>query len=62
MELAKKLSEILPGNLKNSFFCMSGSEANEGAMLLARIYTGKKKFIALSNSLHGRTHLTMSAT
>lgn len=62
VELAKRLSEVLPGELNNSFFCMSGSEANEGAMLLARIYTGKKKFIALSNSLHGRTHLTMSAT
>lgn len=62
VELAKKLSEVLPGNLNNSFFCMSGSEANEGAMLLARIYTGKRKFIALQNSLHGRTYLTMSAT
>lgn len=62
VELAKRLSEVLPGNLHNSFFCMSGSEANEGAMLLARVYTGKRKFIALKNSLHGRTHLTMSAT
>lgn len=62
VELAKKLSDVLPGNLNNSFFCMSGSEANEGAMLLARIYTGKRKFIALQNSLHGRTYLTMSAT
>lgn len=62
VELAKKLSEVLPGDLNNSFFCMSGSEANEGAMLLARIYTGKRKFIALNNSLHGRTYLTMSAT
>lgn len=61
-QLAKKLSEVLPGDLHNSFFCMSGSEANEGAMLLARIYTGKRKFIALNNSLHGRTYLTMSAT
>lgn len=62
VELARRLSDILPGNLHNSFFCMSGSEANEGAMLLARIYTGKKKFIALKNSLHGRTNLTMAAT
>lgn len=62
VELAKRLSEILPGDLHHSFFCMSGSEANEGAMLLARIYTGKKKFIALKNSLHGRTNLTMAAT
>ncbi len=61
-ELARRLSEVLPGELHNSFFCMSGSEANEGAMLLARIYTGRRKFIALENSLHGRTHLTMAAT
>lgn len=61
-ELAKRLSEVLPGNLNHSFFCMSGSEANEGAMLMARIYTGRRKFIALENSLHGRTHMTMSAT
>lgn len=60
--LAKSLSEVLPGDLHNSFFCNSGSEANEGAMLLARIYTSKRKFIILNNSLHGRTHLTMSAT
>lgn len=60
--LAKKLSDVLPGELQHSFFCMSGSEANEGALLLARVYTGKKKFIALQNSLHGRTHLTMAAT
>ncbi len=62
VELARRLSEVLPGELHNTFFCMSGSEANEGAMLLARIYTGKRKFIALENSLHGRTHLTMAAT
>ena len=62
VELAQKLSQVLPGDLHNSFFCMSGSEANEGALLLARIYTGKRKFITLENSLHGRTYLTMSAT
>ncbi len=62
VNLAEKLSNILPGNLRRSFFCLSGSEANEGAMLLARLYTGKNEFIALSNGLHGRTHLTMSAT
>ena len=60
--LAERLSEILPGNLHNSFFCMSGTEANEGAMLLARLVTGKKKFIARKLGLHGRTNLTMAAT
>jgi len=62
VDLAEKLSCVLPGNIKHSFFCCSGSEANEGALLLARLYTGRNEFISLSNSLHGRTYLTMSAT
>lgn len=62
VNLAERLSNVLPGNLRRSFFCCTGSEANEGAMLLARLYTGKKEFIALNNGLHGRTYLTMSAT
>ncbi len=61
-QLAKRLSGLLPGDLCRSFFCCSGSEANETALLMARLYTGKKEFIALRNGLHGRTHLTMSAT
>jgi len=60
--LAEKLSHVLPGDIKHSFFCCSGSEANEGALLLARLYTGRNEFISLNNSLHGRTYLTMSAT
>jgi 4-aminobutyrate aminotransferase-like enzyme len=62
VNLAEKLSEVTPGNLKRSFFCNSGSEANEEAMLLAKIYSGHSEFLSLYNSLHGRTHLTMSAT
>ena len=62
VNLAEKLANILPDELNSSFFCASGSEANEGAMLLARLYTNKKKFIALENGLHGRTNLTMAAT
>ena len=62
VNLAEKLSNILPGDLKRVFFCCTGSEANEGAMLLARLHTGKNEFIALENGLHGRTYLTMSAT
>lgn len=62
VNLAEKLAEVLPGDIKRSFFCCSGSEANEGALLLARLYTGKKDFIALKNGLHGRTYLTMSTT
>ncbi|MDR3276960.1 MAG: aspartate aminotransferase family protein [Treponema sp.] len=62
LALAERLAGIMPGDLHNSFFCMSGSEANEGALLLARLATGKRKFIARRLGLHGRTNLTMAAT
>ncbi len=62
VNLAEKLSGILPGDINHSFFCCSGSEANEGALLLARLYTGRKEFLSLRGSLHGRTNLTMNTT
>lgn len=62
VELAEKLASILPGNIRRTFFCVTGSEANEGAMALARLYTKKPGFIALKGGLHGRTHLTLSVT
>jgi len=62
VELAERLAAVLPGNISRSFFCNSGSEANEGAMLLARLHTGRREFIALTGSLHGRTFLTAGAT
>ncbi len=62
LKLAKKLSQFIGGGLKRSFFCTSGSEANEGAMLLAKLHTNRSEFIALSESLHGRTYLTAGAT
>ncbi|MGE5630759.1 MAG: aspartate aminotransferase family protein [Caulobacteraceae bacterium] len=62
VELAERLAGILPGNIKRTFFCVTGSEANEGAMALARLYTKKTGYIALKGGLHGRTHLTLSVT
>ena len=62
LELAEKLADITPGRLKKSFFCNSGTEANEGAVLLARIATGRSELLALQDGLHGRTYLTMSLT
>ncbi len=62
VNLAEELAKVLPGNLCRSFFCCSGSEANEGAALLATLYTGRSEFLALQNSLHGRTKLGMSLT
>lgn len=48
--------------LRRSFFCASGSEANEGAALLAQLHTGKHELMALDRGLHGRTKLGMSLT
>ncbi|HNT89864.1 MAG TPA: aspartate aminotransferase family protein, partial [Candidatus Hydrogenedentes bacterium] len=45
-----------------TFFCASGSEANEAAILLATLATGRRGVIALTDSLHGRTKWAMSAT
>jgi len=62
LELAEKLAEITPGRIKKSFFCNSGTEANEGAVLLAKIATGRSELLALQDGLYGRTYLTMSLT
>lgn len=62
VDLAERLSQITPGALKRSFFCASGSEANDGAVLLAQLYTKKHKFVAIQQGLHGRTKLTMNLT
>ncbi|MEK5162180.1 aspartate aminotransferase family protein [Paenibacillus sp. FSL R5-0527] len=62
VELAERLAGVLPGRLRRTFFVNSGSEANEGALLLARLHTGRRGFLALEQSLHGRTYLTMSVT
>jgi len=60
--LAKRLAEITPGKLQKTFFGNSGAEAIEGAMRLAKQFTGKKEIIALTQSFHGRTAGTLSVT
>ena len=62
VDLAGRLASIMPGGIKKSFFCASGSEAVEGAALLAQLHTGKSEMLALRNGLHGRTKLGMSLT
>ncbi len=62
VDLAEKLAQISPEALKRSFFCASGSEANEGAALLAQLFTKKRRFIAVHEGLHGRTKFTMNLT
>ncbi len=62
VRLAERLAEVAPGQLQKSFFCSTGTEANEGALLLATLYTRSSEFLALESGLHGRTKLTMSLT
>jgi len=61
-DLAEKMAEITPGRLQKTFFANSGAEAIEGALKLARLYTGKKEVISLEMSFHGRTYMTLSVT
>jgi len=58
--LGKLLAEITPGDLVKSFFSTGGTEANEGAMKVARIVTGRHKIIARYRSYHGSTYGSMS--
>src|SRR5262245_26257889 len=60
--LARKMSEIAPGQGWKSFFTNSGTEANETAILAARCYTGSSEIIALRHSYHGRSSLALAAT
>lgn len=61
-KLAALLSAITPGDLQYSFFGNSGTEAVEGALKLAKVYTGRKKIIATVNSFHGKTLGALSAS
>jgi 4-aminobutyrate aminotransferase/4-aminobutyrate aminotransferase/(S)-3-amino-2-methylpropionate transaminase len=60
--LARAIAELAPAPLRRSFFCASGSEANEGALLLAALATGRRDCVYLRDGLHGRTKWAMSVT
>lgn len=61
-EFAEALASKLPGDLKVVFFTNSGTEANELAMMMARLYTGCQDIVSLRNSYHGNASGTMGAT
>jgi len=61
-DLAEKIARIAPHGLSKTFFGNGGAEAIEGALKLARLYSGKHEFIALHASFHGRTWGTLSIT
>jgi alanine-glyoxylate transaminase/(R)-3-amino-2-methylpropionate-pyruvate transaminase len=60
-EYAKELADKMPGNLKSVYFVNSGTEANELAFLMARLYTNNYDMIALRNAYHGISESTMGA-
>ncbi len=60
--LAEKLAEITPGKLQKTFFGNGGAEAIEGAFRLAKRYSGKREFVAIESSFHGRSFATLSVT
>ncbi len=61
-ELSKLLLEVLPKGLNKFFFTTSGTDANEAAFKIARMYTGKTKIIARYRSYHGSTAGSIAAT
>src|ERR1700760_803568 len=61
-ELSKLLLEVLPKGLNKFFFTTSGTDANEAAIKIARMYTGKTKIIARYRSYHGSTTSSIAAT
>ncbi|KAI7730104.1 hypothetical protein M8C21_033310 [Ambrosia artemisiifolia] len=61
-DFAEGLAEKMPGNLKVVYFVNSGTEANELAMLMARLYSGNLGMIALRNAYHGGSAGTIGLT
>jgi acetylornithine/succinyldiaminopimelate/putrescine aminotransferase len=60
IKLAKMLADLLPSKLNCTYFVNSGSEATEGALKLAKRYTGRSEIIAFKNAYHGSTHGSLS--
>ena len=62
VELAERIAGIAPGNLETSYFATSGTEANESAIMLAKVHTGYQEIIALRNGYSGRSAMAMGLT
>lgn len=60
--LAEKLAQITPGEISQTYFTNSGTEANETAVQLARLYTGNYEIVALRHGYSGRSQLAQSLT
>lgn len=62
VRVAEKLAAITPGKLKKSFFTTSGTEADETAILLAKIYTGSQEIVVLRHGYAGRSLQAIAIT
>ncbi|KAL7173062.1 hypothetical protein ACSBR2_032518 [Camellia fascicularis] len=61
-EFAEALASKMPGDLKVVFFTNSGTEANELALMMARLYSGSHDIVSIRNGYHGNAAATMGAT
>lgn len=62
VDLAEKMAELAPGEISMSYFSPSGSEANETAVMLAKVHTGYQEIIALRHGYSGRSMIGMTLT
>lgn len=62
VKTSKRLAKLTPGKLKKSFWSNSGTEADETAVMLAKIHTGRQEIIALRHGYSGRSMLAQSLT
>jgi 4-aminobutyrate aminotransferase-like enzyme len=62
LDAAETLARLTPGELKKTFFTNSGTEADETAVMLAKMFTGSSEIIALRHGYSGRSHLNMTLT
>lgn len=60
--LAEKLVSLLPPSLNCCYLVNSGTEANEGALKLAKRYTGRTEIVSFYKSYHGSTHGSLSVS
>jgi taurine--2-oxoglutarate transaminase len=60
LRAAELLTQVTPPGLEKTFFCLSGAEANENAVKIARLVTGRKKIVARDRSYHGATLAMLS--
>ena len=60
--LGRRLADLWPGDMEKTFFTLAGADANENAVKIAKMVTGRPKVLARYRSYHGSTYATMALT